>query len=147
MATFIQIELRYNAGGQEEILCNIDDYNNDTDLFLKDYKKLLHWLNKDHYGAGLVRASKFLKCDDIFISNHNLMSIKTNVITIDIDGESSFDEPIEDPIYTSLQNIKLVTDTSNKILNKLESIDSKIEKPKKKPLVEGKKNGKTNNKV
>lgn len=146
MSTFVRINLKYNAGGQEEILCDLKTYEDDAELFAKHYKKLLKWLNKDHNGAALVRVSKFLRCDDIFVSAKNLMSINTDIVTFSDDLESN-DLLDIDPISKSFENLDTLVETNTKILDTLSKINSKIEKPKKKALLEGKKNAKANSKV
>jgi len=146
---YIRITLRYQHGQEEEILCSVEKYE-DINVFLKHYKKFIKALNTEYCGAGLIRASAYLETDDKFVTNKGLISVGTDLLSIDKD-------PVEEPVNESFdlnyfENIKRIADT-------IASIDSKIEpkieekKPAKKVLLESKtkkqgvkKNAKTNNK-
>lgn len=145
---YIRVTLKYQQGQVEEILCPVEKYE-DIGVFLKDYKKFIKALNTDYYGAGLIRASKYMQTDDKFVTNKGLISVGTDLLSVDRD-------PVEEPTNEMIDlnyfaNVKRIADNIESINNK---IDKKSEeKPAKKVLLENKtkkqgvkKNAKTNNK-
>ena len=148
---YIRITLRYQHGQEEEILCSVEKYP-DIEVFCKHYKKFIKALNTDYCGAGLIRASAYLETDDKFVTNKGLISVGTDLLSIDKDPIETESESIGDTMFFgSLNNIAVAADRISETLNK---INDKIEeKPNKKILLEDKpkkqgvkKNDKTNNK-
>lgn len=146
---YIRITLKYQQGQEEEILCSVEKYP-DIEIFCKHYKKFIKALNCDYAGAGLIRASAYLETDDKFVTNKGLISVSTDLLSVDND-------PIEElePEITLFNDLKSMADASTKISETLDQINNKLEDKKvtKKILIEDKntkqgvkKNDKTNNK-
>lgn len=148
---YIRITIKYQYGQEEEILCSVDKYP-DIEVFCKHYKKFIKALNNDYCGAGLIRASAYLETDDKFVSNKGIISIGTDLLSVDKDPIEDESASIGDTMFFgSLNNIAVAADRISETLNK---INDKIEeKPAKKILLENKptkqgvkKNAKTNSK-
>ena len=148
---YIRVLIKYQHGQEEEILCAVEKYP-DINLFCKHYKKFIKALNYDYAGAGLLRASAYLETDDKFISNKGIISVSTDLLSVDRDPIEESANNLIDLNY--FENIKRIADNIASIDSKLEDkVKIEEKKPAKKILLENKpkkqgvkKNAKTNSK-
>lgn len=134
--TYIRINLKYEST-EEEILCPVEKYP-DLTVFSKDYRKFIKALNYDYQGAGLILASRYLHTNDVFVSTHRLVSVSTDLYTIDRDPTPD-DSEEESEGFFPFNDLKVLAEAVTKIATTLDKIDLKLEKPKKKSTTKKKK--------
>ena len=119
---YLRILITYRGGPIEEIICDTDVYQTNDRLFKKHYKKFLKALNVDHEGAGLIDASKYFECENVFVSTKNIVSIRTDLYSFSDDLMAT---PTDDPTdpFNALHDL---ADSTAKLVDEVKAISTTL---------------------